>query len=186
MLKVIIITVLVYSAINTILCIYKDFSSYSMGMEWTDMIGGGPVLWVTLGAFLIIRKFFGKKIAAKHDEKRKNYKPKMYNKRKIEKIVKKAMKIARNEDKKYKNYFLITEWFRNFDGDYEDAEDLIPNKEKFQFIRKKFSRIYHNQKELTIAEIKKYMVPVTEETMKANNDNEWYISQYKNKGLMKF
>lgn len=186
MLKVIIITILVYSAINTILCIYKDSSSYSMGMEWTDLISGGPVLWLVFGVCLIIRKFFGKKIAAIQDAKRKNYKPKMYSKRKIEKIVKKAMKIARNKDKKYKSYFLITEWFRDFDGDYEGAEDLIPNKEKFQFIRKKFSSIYHNQKELTIAEIKKYMVPVTEIEMKANNDNEWYIKKYKDAGLMKF
>lgn len=186
MLKAIIITVLVYSAINTIICIYKDSSSYSMGMEWTDMISGGPVLWLVLGIFIIIRKTVGKKIAAIQKERRKNYEPKLYSKKKIEKIVKKAMKIARNENQKYGNYFLITTWYRDYDGDYEGVENLVPNRERFQFIRKKFSRVYHNQKDLTITEIEKYMVPVTEEVMTANNDNEWYISKYKDKGLMKF
>ena len=70
--KEVIITIFIISLINTVLCIYKDQSSYSYGLEWTDIIMGGICTWILLLFFRVFRKplnYFYEKYKSKKKKK---------------------------------------------------------------------------------------------------------------------
>lgn len=180
--KVAVITVFIYSFIVTLLNIYKDTSSYSNGMEWMDIISGGPVTW----AVIIFVRVFHKPITAivkKFSSRPK--KVKTYSTKQIEKIVEKIIRNAQKTGSRKNVYYDLTRYFGGYDGDYEGWEYLIVKKEKYQFINKKFSRCMSNQTDETLEILKRYFIPATKEVMIADNCNEWYIEQYGNCGLMK-
>lgn len=182
--KEIIITIFIISLINTILCIYKDQSNYSYGLEWTDIIMGGICTWILLLFFKIFNKplnYFYKKYKSKK-------KKKIYSDKQIEKICYKIIKnIKKDKYNKYKleNYYDLNSYSGDYYNDYQGIDDLVIKKARYERLNKKFKYCIFCRKEKTIKILKKYFIPVTEEVMKKDNCDEYYIKKYKDKGLVR-
>lgn len=87
MLFTVLTTVLAYSTILTAVLIIKDLSSYSSGIELSDVVVSGPVAWL-LTIILLVVKPVRKKLS-----KNKVKKNKIYSLQKVEKTTKKIYKI---------------------------------------------------------------------------------------------
>ena len=86
------IGVFIYSFILTIVLLYKDNSSY-YDVETIDLIVSGPITWVLMLIFYIIRSIL--KLIPKKEKPKKPYKKK--DKKYIAKVVKKIVKIYRTK-----------------------------------------------------------------------------------------
>lgn len=179
--KEIIITIFIISLINTVLCIYKDQSSYSHGLEWTDIIMGGICTWILLLFFRAFRKplnYFYEKYKSKK-------KKKVYSDKQIEKICYKIIKNVKKNKYRAEDYYNLNSYYRDYYNEYAGLNGLIIEKSRYEHLNKKFNHCIFNQKEQTLEILEKYFIPVTEEIMEQDDCNEYYINKYKNKGLMK-
>lgn len=174
--KAVIITILIYSLILSVVTLYKDNSSYFI-VEPIDVIVAGPVMW-----FLILFLFMLRPLLHKI-QKEKLYKEK--DSRYISKIVKKIIK--QYKKKRYTDdYFDFS--FRQGEFNVNDVEGWgkllrqVPSNEK---LNDKFSALMYHQKEETVNELMKYCTVLTEEKLKKDNCNDYFISIYKNKNLLK-
>lgn len=178
--KIFLITVLIYSLILTIINIYKDNSSYFV-VESLDVIMAGPVMWIFLLLLIILKpvlKFIKSKNVAKKEWENKDQKY-------IAKIVKHI--INQYKKKSYTDDFFD---FYMYSGEYNvnDIEGwtrLLNKKAKNELLNNKFCKLMHNQKEETIAELKKYCLLLDECKLKEMNCDEYFISINKNKELLK-
>lgn len=179
--KEVIITIFIISLINTVLCIYKDQSSYSYGLEWTDIIMGGICTWILLLFFRLFRKplnYFYEKYKSKK-------KKKIYKEKQIKKICYKIIKNIKRDKYKLEDYYDLNSYNGDYYNDYQGLNDLVIKKVRYERLNKKFNHCIFNQKEQTIKILEKYFIPVTKEIMEKNECNEYYINKYKNKGLVK-
>ena len=179
--KEIIITIFIISLINTVLCIYKDQSSYSYGLERTDIIMGGICTWILLLFFRLFRKplsYFYEKYKSKK-------KKKIYSDKQIEKICYKIIRNAKKYEYKLKDYYRLTSYYGDYYNYYQGLKDLTVNKFPHEHLNKKFEYCIFYQKEQTIKILEKYFIRVTEEIMRQDNCDEYYIRKYKNERLMK-
>ena len=182
--KEIIITIFIISLINTILCIYKDQSSYSFGVEWTDVIMGGICTWI----LLLLFRIFNKPLNYLYEKYESNKKKKIYSEKKIEKICYKIIKnIKKDKRNKYKleDYYDLNSFSGDYYNDYQGLDDLVIKKSIYEHLNNKFYHCIHLQKEQTIKILEKYFIPVTKEKMNQDNWDEYYIKKYKDKGLVK-
>jgi hypothetical protein len=179
MLKGIIIGILIYSLILTVVMLYKDNSGYFM-VEMIDIIVAGPVAWVlSLIGYVIIKPLC--KIYKKNKgDKKKEYKNK--DSKYISRVVK---KIVRNyADKKNHNDYFHFCYMRGSDYDeYTGWYDLLVKRPRYERLNKKFKRLMTYQKEETVSELVKYFDVVTEDMMRQDDCNEYYIEEYKDRGL---
>lgn len=181
MVKGIIIGVLIYSLVLTIVTLYKDNSSYFM-VETLDVIVAGPVAWILMMVFSLIRPILKKCYDARKTKER-TVKNEKYIKKVVAKIIKKYTKYM--EKRNYKrDYFNFN--IRNGEFNVNDIEGWgrlevkSPLNEK---INKKFSDLMYHQKEQTIKELKKYFKLLTEEEMRKDDCDEYWISVNKHKEI---
>lgn len=172
-----IIAILIYSLLITLATIYMDNSGYYI-LGDLNIIIAGPVLWI-YSLLLIIFRMPLKKIYNKWHNRKKEYKKK--DNKYIEKIV---LKIIKNYKKKnYDDYFDFNKMTDDPYCCYSGWESLLIKKEKNESLNKKFSRLMSNQKEDVINILNKYSVVANEALMIKENRDEYYIQQYKDKGL---
>lgn len=160
-------TVLAYSLILTIICCYKDASSYSAGIEPIDMVVAGPVMWLLL---LVLNIPVPKKIVARVQNRK--YKPK--NGAYIAKIVRKVMESNKGRWQK-DDCFNFDCWSSDEYGDYYGLYDITRKKRQYERLNKKFESLLYNQKDETVEELKKYFDPMTPDYMRENGASEWEI-----------
>lgn len=172
------IGIFIYSFILTIVLFYKDNSSY-YDVEIIDLIVSGPITWVLLLIFYIIRSLI--KLLPKKEKPKKPYKRK--DKKYIAKVVKKIVKIYRT--KKNNNEYISFDIRMECDYSYSGWGFLMVKKPINERINNKFETLMYKQKEETIEELKKYFIKLTKEIMIADNCAEWYIEEYCNKELYK-
>ncbi len=172
----VIIGMLIYSFIMTIATLYKDFSSY-FTIEVLDIILAGPFIWVLFLIISIIKVFY-KKYHKNKEPKKKEYK--MKSQKYIQKIVK---RIVRNYRKKsYTDYYIDFTKMRSYDGgEIEGYEVILVKKAMNERINNKFQTLMFHQEEDTIQELLKYFHKVTEEEMKKDDCNDYFISLNKTK-----
>ena len=176
------IGIMIYSLILTITILYKDNSSY-FSVDTLDIIIAGPFAWF----FLFVCSFVLRPIYTLFFKNRKNdkkYEYKNKNKKYIKRIVKKIVKNYANK-KYHKDYFKLDKWLDDYDGDYEGYESLVVKKARNEWLNKKFILLMKYQKDETLEELKKYFMLVTEDVMKKDKCNEYYIKKYKDKELYK-
>lgn len=174
------IGVFIYSFILTIVLLYKDNSSY-YDIETIDLIVSGPITWVLLLIFYIIRSIL--KLIPKKEKPKKPYKKK--DKKYITKVVKKIVKIYRTKKNHndYISFDVCLEW--DFNYSYNGWGFLMVKKPINERINNKFKTLMYKQKEETIEELKKYFIKLNKEIMIEDDCAEWYIQEYCNKDLYK-
>lgn len=176
----IIIGIFAYSFILTVLTIYQDNSSYFI-VSTLDAIMAGPVCWLVMLICCITRKVVNMlHIDVKKQDKEYKKKSQKYIKRIVKKVVKEFKKRKCSSE-----YYFD---FDSMDGDdyneYNGYMQLLNRKASNEWLNNKFRLLMCCQKEETKEELMKYFEPVTEERMIDDEQAEWYIQQYKDKGLV--
>ena len=170
------IGITIYSLILTLAILYKNHSSYFI-VETIDVILAGPIAWClcVIGQVIIapLSHMF-------HNKKRKPYNHK--NKKYIAKVVQKIVQQYKNK-LYHDDYFDFSRMMNDPYGDFAGWETLLIKKAKNENLNRKFCKLMHHQQEETIKELYKYFEVVTEDMMKQDNCDEFYISKYKNKEL---
>lgn len=177
--KTAICTVVIYSFILTIVNIYKDESSYHEADE-LDIFTSGIVMWV----LLLFIKIFEKPLSNLYDKyKNRSYKAK--NQKCIAKIVKKIIKNAKKDEDKREEYYSLNCYYSDFTVGWGGYSNFVVKKPKNERLNNAFIKLCMYQTKETINELKKYLIPVTEEIMKADECGEWFIRESKDKELYK-
>ena len=177
--NLILITILVYSLILTIVTFYKDNSSY-FSVELIDVMVAGPVMWVIVLFGRIVFKLFPKK--------KKNVKAKIPTDKQIERDCKKIIQQYKIKKQKttYNPYFDLLRR-TNYDNtsDWEGWDYLLRKKAMNEHLNDRFANYMYNYKDKVIPILSKYFVKVTEEILRNDDCNEWYIEKFKDAGLYK-
>lgn len=136
----VIITIIAYSTILSIVCIYKDISKYN-SLDEIDIIVAGPVQWLLFGLFFIIRKIvdaYNKK-NKKSNKTKKPKKRKEYTDKQIEKIVRKVIRIYKR--KHYVKWVAIDNNLLHELGEYSGIyhiKDLRPRSALHELLEDKY------------------------------------------------
>lgn len=177
--KTVICTVVIYSLILTIVNIYKDESSYHEADE-LDVFTSGIVMWV----FLIFTKIFEKPLSKLYNKyKHRPYKVK--SQKYIAKIVKKIIKNAKKDEYKRAEYYSLKNYSTLYNKEWLGYSDFTVKKSKNERLNKIFIQLCSHQTEEIINELKKYLIPATEEIMKKDECGEWFIRENKDEELYK-
>lgn len=167
------IGVLIYSAILTIVTIYKDNSGYFI-VSNLDIIVAGPVIWIMILIGTVVSLIY------KPKKKEQKYKPK--SQKEIEKIVSKIMK---RYLKKHRDVYISLDYgFNDEYGRYDGWRALMVRKPSAEWLDKKFESLIINQHKETVAELMKYFEPATPEMMKQKWEDDWFIEDVKNANLV--
>lgn len=174
----VIVGILIYSFLQTLLIFYKDIHSGYYDVGVIDMVFAGPITWIIyLVILLVIRPIY---VVLHPHIKEKEYKPKsiVYIKKVVKKIVRNYAK-----QKHHDGYFDFTKCWRDDYFDYYGFQDLRVHKPRNERINNRFMSLMFNQPKETIEELNQYFEVVTEDMMKKNDYDEYYIQNYKDKGL---
>lgn len=181
MLSGIVIGILIYSLILSAITIYKDNSSYFI-VEPLDIIIAGPFLWVLMGILYIIRPFYRR---FHREKKPAQYKTKSdkYIKKVVSRIVRKY-KTQRYHDDIFDFTMICGEYNCN---DIEGWTALLVKQASNEHLNRKFEALmWGPDKDRTIAELKTYAIPVTEQYMNEHNFDKWFIQTVKGKDVYIF
>lgn len=173
MIKGFILGIFIYSLILTIVTLYKDNSEY-FSVEDLDIIVAGPVAWILILFFILIKKVL----------KTVNYTPKKKQRkeRDLKYITKVVRKIVKNYSKKkyHSDFFDFNMCFGVFNcNDIEGWKKLEVLRARNERINKKFDDLMHKQHDETVLELKKYFVKVNENTMRAMGYSDYWIEHHK-------
>lgn len=173
----IIIGMLVYSLILTIVLLYEDNSSY-FDVETLDIIVAGPFAWLLMLVFAIIRVFYKKF----HKEKKREYKQK--DAKYIQKVVKKIVNNYKNSS--YSSDYIDFNKSQDFGGSgVEGYYAIVVSHWLNEKLNKRFYSLMNHQKEETVEELMKYFHRVTEDEMKKDDCDSYFISIQKTKEFYK-
>lgn len=175
--KLIIITILVYSFVLTVFNLYKDSSSYFM-VDTIDFIFAGPFGWLLCLCVPVLRKII--KTIPKKEKVRK-----VRDQKYIAKVVKKIIKQYKKKEYTDDYFDFSFREGRYSVNDVEGWNELMRSKPSNERLNNKFTSLMLYQKDETIAELKKYCEIMNEEKMKKDNCDDYFISIYKEKGLLK-
>ena len=163
MLKIIIITVLIYSLILTVTNLYKDSSGYYI-IGILDIITAGPVCWLLVLICFSLKPIF-KKNSHKKDRKLSANTYKKKSEKYIEKVVNKIIKIYKKRQK-YSECFDFT-YMHSAETYYDDGingwADLLFTKEQYEIINRKFENLMFHQKEDTLLYLTRHCRRLTRE-----------------------
>lgn len=174
----VIVGVLIYSFLQTLLIFYKDIHSGYYDVEIVDIVFAGPIAWIVCLIILVVIHPIYRILHSR--VKGKEYQPK--SKAYIKKVVK---KIVRNyaKQKQHDEYFDFTQCWGDYYGNYYGFRDLRVHKPRNERINNRFMLLMFHQPKETIEELNQYFEVVTEDMMKKNDYDEYYIQNYKDKGL---
>ena len=169
--KIVIITIFIYSFFITLVDIYKDNSSYSMGLDGPiDIIIAGPCMWI-LCIFLVLARPFYKIYRKKFPKKKKEY-----TDAEIERTVKKFFKVYRRiYGNKPDHPWVVKEgYYDNLYIDVYKPYDLKLKKFRYERLEKKYLFMCYNYADKVWEVIQQISHPITEsKDWKIFKENSW-------------
>lgn len=163
----VLITVFVYSLIATVICLYKDNSSYHE-MDELDAVIAGPCMWILLLFLFLLRPLFKKR---EGKEKKKKI---VYTTQDVRKTVAKYIRIYKRKNKGYEAPWMIPEKTHlSFDYDVVRPSELKLRRGRYERIEKKYLSMCYKEPELVFAVFSEIGHPVTESADWQHYENKY-------------
>jgi hypothetical protein len=174
--RLVLITIFIYSLILTLVTLYKDCSGYFI-VDAIDIVTAGPCCWMLVLIVFLLRPLFKNK----NSHKDKPFVPK--SNKYIKNVVK---KIVNNYSKKCEriNCWDYIDFSRMSGGEFnvndiEGWDVLMVKKPIYEGINKKFLNLMCSKDEdRTILELKTHFKRMTKEDLEKENVSQFFIAQY--------
>lgn len=168
----VLITVFAYSLIATVICLYKDNSSYHM-MDELDAIIAGPCMWILLLFLFLLRPFTKKR-------KGKKKKEVVYATQDVRKTVIKYIRIFKRRNKGKEAPWIVPQGtYYSFDDVTVHPSDLKLRHGRYERIENKYLNMCYKEPELVFAVLSEIGHPVTESADWQNFEKEYSFATKK-------